>query len=84
MKKILVTVFVLCIGEKFDLFLPIDMKMIDAIGLIQKSVYELSNEEYIIKPDKNVILYDSNGKVINTNNIIKFSGLKNGSHILLV
>ena len=84
MKRILVTVFVLCIGEQYDLFIPIDMNMSDAIGLMQKSIYELTNEEYIIKKDKAVMLYDEDGKVINTNNVVKFSGLKNGSRVLMV
>lgn len=84
MKKILVSIFVLCIGEQYDLFIPIDMKLLDAINLIQKSIYELSGEEYVIRKDNEVLLYNDDGKIINSNNIVKFSGLKNGSRVLLV
>ncbi len=84
MKKILVTIFVLCIGEQYDLFIPIDMNLLEVINLIQKSIYELSGEEYIIRKDNEVLLYNDDGKIINSNNVVKFSGLKNGSRILLV
>lgn len=84
MKKILITVFVLSIGEDFDIFVPIEMKVLQAINLIQKSIFELSNGDYVVKNDNEVILTDAYGQVINPNNIVKFSGLTNGCKILMM
>ncbi len=81
MNKILVTIYVLTLNEEFDVFLPIGLNTKEAIDYIQDSLCELSNNNYI-KQD-NVNLYTANGLVINQNNIVKFSGLKNGIKVLL-
>lgn len=84
MKKILITVHILNIGEDFDIFIPIDMKVLNVISLIQKSISDMDQIEYIPKKKEDVILIDSAGKAINSNNIVKFSGLKNGSRVVLI
>lgn len=82
MKKILVTIYVLSLQQEFDVFIPIAMNMKDAILLIQDSIVKLSNENYQKKD--NVMLFDEDGKIINLNNKAKFSGLNNGSKVVLV
>lgn len=82
MKKILVTIYVLSLQQEFDVFIPIAMNMKDAISLIQDSIVKLSNENYQKKD--NVMLFDEDGKIINLNNKAKFSGLNNGSIVVLV
>lgn len=83
MNKILVSVKVPTIEEEYDLFIPIGEKMSEILLLIQKSINELSDGYYVVNENAN--LYDSiNGKVINKNNIVKFSGLKNGSKVILL
>lgn len=83
MENILVTFHVLSIEENYDFMLPINKPMKDVIEMVQKSINELSNNLYVVK--KEVKLFDSiKGDLINQNNIVKFSGLKNGSDILLV
>ena len=82
MKKILVTIYVLSLQQEFDVFIPITMNMNDAISLIQDSIVKLSNENYQKKD--NVMLFDEDGKIINLNNKAKFSGLNNGSKVVLV
>ena len=84
MKKILVSIFVLTLGEKYDLFIPIDMKLLDALNLIQKSIKELSDGEYIVKPEDKILIYNEDGNMINTANIVKFSGLKNGCKVMMI
>lgn len=82
MDKILVTIYVLALEEEYDLFLPIGISMSDAVGIIQRTIYEMSDGNYVINPSP--ILYsDENGKIINLNNVVKFSGLKNGCKVLL-
>ncbi len=82
MDKILVTFFVLSLEEEFDIFLPINVKLSDALTTVQQSIKEMTEGNYEII--ENPFLYnDLDGKLINLNNIVKFSGLKNGSRVML-
>ena len=81
MKKILVTIYVLSLQQEFDVFIPIAMDMQEVISLIQESIVKLSKGNYQKKD--NVILFDENGKIINPNNKVKFSGLNNGFKVIM-
>lgn len=83
MNKILVTFYVPTIDEEYNLFIPINLKLSDALELIQQAIFDLSGEYYVINP--NAVLIDSlEGKIINSNNVVKFSGLRNGSKVMLI
>lgn len=82
MNKVLVTIYAISIDESFDMFLPISLKMSDALDLIQSSISDLSGGNY--QKNDNALLYFENGLIINSNNTIKFSGIKNGCKLLLV
>ena len=83
MDKILVNIMVPSIDNSFSVKIPINLEMSVVVSLIQKTIVELSDNAYVIK--ESIKLYDRNtGYLINTNNIVKFSGLKNGSSILLL
>ena len=82
MDKILVTIYVLSIEQEFDVFLPIGETVSNVLDLIQDSLVDLSNNNYIKK--ENVFLYDNEGNIINPNNIIKYSGLKNCEKVCLM
>lgn len=82
MNKILVTVYVLSLEIQYDILIPINLGMKEALDLMQKSIVELTSGSYKKKDD--VILFNEDGNVINYNNIVKFSGLKNGSKIMMV
>lgn len=82
MKEIVVTIYVLSLQEEYDLFIPISLKLCDILDSIQDSIVEMSQGNYE-KKDR-VFLYDESGKVINDNNPIKYSGLKNGSRVLMI
>ncbi len=82
MDKILVSIYVLRIDETFDIYIPINKNTQEALNLIQKEIVNLSNETYII--NEKAMLYTENGTVINTNNMVRFSGLTNGQKLLLV
>lgn len=82
MDKILVSIYVLTIDDTFDLFIPINSKVSELLDIIQNSIVELSGGIYV--PNKDCLLYSGvDGKVINKNNIVKFSGITNGSRLLL-
>ena len=82
MNKILITIYVLKIEKQFDLMIPINLSVKEAIDLIQDAIVELSANSY--KKNMDAIIYDEDGKNIDLENIVKFSGLKNGSQVLLV
>ena len=82
MDKVLVTIYVLCIDESYDILLPINLGMVETLDLIQNTIVELSNNNYV-KHD-NIILLNSENKVINSNNVVRLSGIKNGAKVLLI
>ena len=82
MNKILVMVYVLYLDESYDILLPINLSMNDAIDLIQNTIIELSNNNY--SKHDNAILINEDGKAINNNNVVRLSGLVNGCKVLLL
>ena len=82
MNKILITFYVLYLETEYDLLIPINMPVKEVINLVQQSVSQLSEGIYKIKSE--ALLYSENGTIINYNNIVKFSGLRNGSKVILV
>ena len=83
MDKLLISVFVPLIDDTFNIQIPINLEMQEALSFIQTAVVDLSNKAYVVNP--NAKLYDRNtGYLINTNNIVKFSGLKNGALVMLI
>lgn len=82
MNKVLVTIYVFSLDEEFDMFLPIGIKMADALQLIQESIRELTNDNYSV--GQSSMLYNDEGYLINLNNIVKLSGIKNGCKLLLI
>lgn len=83
MDKILVSVYVLAIDEEYDMYIPINEKVATIVELIQNTIKELSGDYYQI--NTKALLYNGvDGKIINNNNIVKFSGLKNGTRVLLI
>lgn len=82
MKKILVTVYVLGLNSEFDIFLPINLNLGEALDLIQNAIVELS--DYNFEKLENPKLYTENGaRIANPENLVKYSGLTNGCKVLL-
>ena len=82
MDKILVSIYVLRIDETFEIYIPINKNAGEVLNLIQKEIVKLSNETYIL--NEKAMLYTEEGTIINTNNMVRFSGLTNGQKLLLV
>lgn len=81
MEEILVSVYVLSLQREFDIKLPINFDMNDAVELIQQSIIKLEdNYEYIENP---ILCSELGNYIINTKNTVKNSGLTNGCRILL-
>lgn len=82
MNKILVTVYALYLEKQYDIMIPINLSVKDALELIQQALAELSDNSY--KNNPQAALYNENGAIINMNNIVKFSGLYNGCKVILI
>lgn len=82
MKKVLVSIYVLKLDKTYDIKLPINLPMKDVLELVQSAIKEM-NETY--EMNNNAKLYESvTGNLINPNNIVKYSGIKNGEKLMLV
>lgn len=82
MTNILVTIYVLSLDESYDLLLPINVKVVDVLDMIQNTLIEMSSNNYV-KHD-NACLINIDGNVINNNNLVRLSGLKNGCKVVLL
>ena len=83
MNKILINVYVPSLEKKYDIFIPINIIGSKAMDIIQNTIVDLSNGHYEIK--EKVVLIDSlTCKAVNLNNIVKYSGLRNGSDVILL
>lgn len=82
MKEILVTIYVLSLQQEFDLFIPIFLNTAETINLIQDSIVEMSEGNYVKK--EKVLLITESGKQVNASNPIKYSGLTNGCRVLMI
>ena len=82
MNKILVSIYVLALDDYYDILLPINLKMTEAIDLIQNTIIELSSGNY--QKHENVMLMNAEGKIINSNNVVRLSGLTNGCRVVLL
>ena len=83
MNKININIFIPGLDMDFDVELPINLEMKDAIKKIKKAINEMTEGAYVIS--ENMKLYEkSTGKLININNIVKYSGLTNGCSVLMI
>ena len=82
MNKILVSIYVFALDDYYDVLLPINLKMSEAVDLIQNTLIELSSGNY--QKHENVMLMNSDGKIINSNNVVRLSGLTNGCRVVLL
>ena len=83
MKEIEINLFVPSLDQNFTMFLPINLEMKVVLSNIQNAIKEMTNGIY--EPKMDVRLYDKvTGLLINQNNIVKYSGLKNGCSIMLI
>lgn len=82
MDKVLVSIFVPSIEKEFNVYLPINLKLLDVINSFQNDLVNLSDNNFEII-EKPVLYNDFDGKILNLNNIVKDCGLKKGCRLLL-
>ena len=81
--KILIEVIVPLLEEHYEIYIPINKRVSNAITLIEKALKELTNGYY---PDKEgtVIIDEQTGNVYDINITIKETKLMNGSKVILI
>jgi hypothetical protein len=82
MDKILVSIYVASLDEYYDVFLPINLKLSEALDLVQNTITELSSGNY--QKHSNAVLLNSDAKVLNNNNVVRLSGFTNGCRVVLI
>jgi len=81
--KVLIELIVPSIDEKYDIFIPINLKVGEILNLINKSLKDINYGLY--KPDVVRKLYDcSNGETFNLNDLVINTDIRNGSKLVLV
>ena len=75
MNKVLVTIKVLRLNEEFEVFLPVNKKIVDIICMLVKSLNELTNGVFPLT--YNNLFYD-------TSLSLKDAGIDNGKKLILI
>lgn len=81
--KLLVTVIVPLLEEKYEVFIPIGKRVSEIIKLLEKALKEMTNGYYPNKEDS-VIIDAESGSVFDVNITIKETKMINGSKIILL
>lgn len=81
--KLLVTVVVPLLEEKYEVFIPISKRVSDIIKLLEKALKEMTNGYYPDKEDS-VIIDAESGNVFDVNITVKETKMINGSKIILL
>jgi len=81
--KVLIELIVPEIDKKYMLFIPINKKVGNIIGLLNKSIQELSNGLYF--GDNKTALYDKEtGEKYSINELVRNTKIRNGSILILM
>jgi len=83
MSKVLVEVVVPAADTKFDIYVPLDVRMSEVKSLITGIVSDLTEGKFV--GDENSVLCDfETGIIFNINMIVFDLGIKNGSKLMLI
>ena len=81
--KVLVNLFVPEIGNRYDVYLPINKKIGNIVILLNKAINEITNGNY--KIDANNLLYNVETKQLyNSDILLANTDIRNGTKLLLI
>lgn len=83
MKKYLVDVYLPAAGKHFDVFLPENKYIGEAVSLIAEAVIPLSGNNFERTADT-MLINANNGTVYNSNITVFDAGIRNSSKLILV
>ena len=80
--KVLVEIIIPSVELSYDVYIPVCRKVGNVIGLVTKSIFELSNGLFVA--DEFTMFYDYNtGTPYQPDQIIKDTNIRNGSKVIL-
>lgn len=81
--KVLIKLYVPFIEKEYEVFLPAGKKISEITFLIGNSLNEITGGYYVYK--KNERLYNrANGKEYNTNELLKYTQIRNGTELVFM
>lgn len=81
--KVLINLYIPFIEKKYEVFLPVNKKIGEITYLIGNALNEITGGYYIYK--KNERLYNrQNGKEYNSNEILKYTNIRNGTELIFM
>ncbi len=81
--KVLVELFVPSIDEVFNLYLPVNRKIGNIIGLLNKSLFELTNGAFV--GDEKTCLYNRmTGEQYRMDIILRETNIRHGASLILL
>lgn len=83
MDKILVEVYLPAAGSSFDVIVPCDLRLFEAIMMLSKILSELC-QGYFISSEDTVMCDKESGAILNINMSVGELGLCNGSKLMLI
>lgn len=83
MEKVLIEVYVPVLSTSWDMFIPQQIQMSDALEMIKKAVSDLSDRRFTANSNT-AICHREDGTILNINLSVYELGLKNGSKLMLI
>lgn len=81
--KYLIQISVPFVSSMYDVYIPTNERVDVVIGLILKGLKEILDQDVLDESLKYVLIDASTGKAIDNNSIIRATGIKNGSKVVL-
>lgn len=83
MEKILVSLFVPSVQEKYDLFVPADLEIGTLSSVLANGVHDLCNGRYCVS-EKEMLLRTSPDAVLNPNKTLSEYDINDGTGLILI
>ena len=81
--KVLINVHVPAISEKYDIWVPDNLRIKSAASLIAKAVEELSNHMYVVTGEECLCSAEKN-VLLRQNVTLEGYGIGNGDHLIMM
>lgn len=81
--KLLISVFVPAISEKYDILVPTSLRIKSVVSLIAESVEELSNHLYVASGEECLCSVEKE-ILLRPNATLDKYGIKNGDHLIMI
>ena len=83
MNNVLVNVYVPILNKSYDIFIPVQSQLFEVIDLIKKTVYELSEGQFVPSKDT-VISLKTSGEILDINRTVFELNIGNGTKLMLI